>query len=82
MHERRTMTAPSDTSKSSGNEGSRGSRGQANSGAHDGTAANDGDEAARAGGTPDLHGENARGGGGIGSGSSRSVDLDESGSKE
>jgi hypothetical protein len=68
------MTAQ--TSKSSGSEGSRGSRGEANSGAQDGTATNQDAEPAGGRAAHDLRDDDARGGGGIASGSSRSRDAD------
>jgi hypothetical protein len=59
--------------KSSGNEGARGSRGQANSGAQPGNSTNqDGNERERTDGAPDLRKDDAQGGGGAGSNSSRS----------
>lgn len=67
----------SSSSTSSGNDGSRGSRGIPNSGAQadDGTN-RQGDGPAVGGGRPDLRREDARGGGGAGSGGSRSADQD------
>ena len=73
------MTAPSQTSKSSGSEGSRGSRGQANSGAQDDTATNQDAQPAAGPAAHDLREDDARGGGGIASGSSRSRDADRDG---
>ena len=58
--------------KSSGNEGARGSRGQANSGAQPGNPDGAGNERAPADSAPDLRKEEAQGGGGIASDSSRS----------
>jgi hypothetical protein len=67
-------SSPAPSSKSSGNEGSRGSRGIANSGAQSGTETNQEDGEPAGGESPDLHRDDARGGGGAGSGSSRSAD--------
>ena len=64
-----------DLPRSPGNEGSRGSRGQANRGAQGAESTNEGGGDAQLPeeeGADDLRGEDARGGGGIGSGSSRS----------
>jgi len=61
-------------SKSTGNAGARGSRGQANSGAQPGNSTNpDGNERAPATDAPDLRDDEAQGGGGAGSQSSRST---------
>ena len=60
-------------SKSPGNEGARGSRGQANSGAQaENSTQEGGNKRARSGGTPDLRDQDAQGGGGAASPSSRS----------
>ena len=58
--------------KSPGNEGARGSRGQANSGAQPGNPDGGENERARSEGDPDLRKDDAQGGGGIASESSRS----------
>jgi hypothetical protein len=60
-------------SRSSGNQGARGSRGQANDGALPDDGSHDGRDKPAPGGTsPDLRDDDAQGGGGAGSNSSRS----------
>ena len=57
---------------SPGNEGARGSRGQANSGAQSGNPDGPAKQRPPAQGTPDLRKDDAQGGGGVASDSSRS----------